>query len=73
MSSKSSGNPSGYGMAGIGKEEGIPNPGIDGPLGPDGDGNETLFGLQGHIVYLYIQLYQIDVETPGAPGGFTSL
>lgn len=40
-----------------------------GPLGPEGDGSET--GLQGHIVY-YIP-FQIVLDTPGAPGGKTSL
>ena len=52
-------------MAGTGKDEGIPNPGREGPLGPEGDGNETSFGLQGHIVYLYnLKLLSVVVIEP---------
>lgn len=63
MSRISSGNPSGNGIFGTGKEIGDPNPGIEGLPGPLGDGNETSLGLQGHIVYLYIRQLNAGRET----------
>lgn len=62
---RSSGNPSGYGLIGlIGKEKGIPNPGMAGPLGPSGIGIDTSFGLQG-IIFFYISSH---LDSPGTFG-----
>jgi hypothetical protein len=48
---KSSGKSAGNGIDGTGKLKGIPNPGMDGPLGPDGDGRDI--GEQGIVLFIY--------------------
>ena len=58
-SNKSSGKPWGNGeIFGSFKANGIPTPGMGGPLGTVGDGKETSVGLHGDINYLYIGLFR---------------
>jgi len=62
-SNRSSGNPVGYGeILGVCKANGMPTPGMGGPLGTIGVGKEILFGLQGDIDYLYIRVIWFPLE-----------
>lgn len=63
---KSSGKPAGNGLILCkSKEEGLPNPGMDGPLGPVG--GLIVIGSQGHILNSYISSYLVS------PGRIDSL